>query len=70
MFEPKIKLSKSAYDKVRVAAEILGCSIEDFVEKVLQAEAAKVISNTGKGALSQKEVDDIANSLKGLGYLE
>ena len=70
MFDPKLKLSKNVHDKLRVAAEILGCSVEEFAEKVLQAEAQKVIASTGKAAVSQKEVDEIANSLKGLGYLE
>ena len=66
----KIKLSDATYEKVRVAAEILGCSIEEFAEKELQAACAKTMAKTGSKNVSQKEIDDIANSMKGLGYIE
>jgi hypothetical protein len=71
MFDPKIKISKALHDKIRVAAEIMGCaSVEEFVEKVLSTEADRVINQTGKKEVSEKEVQEIANQLKGLGYLE
>lgn len=71
MFKPKITLSKGVYDKVKVAAGIVGsASLEEYVEKILDTEASKVISQTGNKAVSAKEVEEIANQLKGLGYLE
>jgi hypothetical protein len=71
MFKPKLKISDLVIEKVKVASEIMGCSsMEEFAEKTLLAEANKVIASTGKKEVSQKEVEDITNQLKGLGYLE
>ncbi len=67
----KISISKALYDKLRVASEITGAaSVEEFVEKILDSEASKIIAQTGNKAVSAKEVEEIANQLKGLGYLE
>lgn len=71
MFEPKIKIRKELYEKIRLAAEALGCTIEEFAEKALASETDKVLAVTGsKRELSSGEVEEIANKLKGLGYLE
>jgi hypothetical protein len=71
MFKPKLKISDAVIEKVRVASEIMGCSsIEEFAERTLLAEANKVIASTAKKEVSQQEVEDITNQLKGLGYLE
>ena len=71
MFDPKIRLSKALYDKVKTAADALGCaSVEEFVERVLENETERVLRETGKGKPSAAEVEDIANKLKGLGYLD
>jgi len=71
MFGPKIKVSKALLDKLKAAAETSGCaSVDEFVERTLEREADKILSRAGKNELSQKEVEDIANKLKGLGYLE
>lgn len=71
MFKPKLKISDAVIEKVRVASEIMGCaSVEEFAERTLLAEANKVIASTGKKEVSQQEVEDITNQLKGLGYLE
>lgn len=73
MFEPKIKLPKNVYDKLRKAAEILGCSIEELAAKSLEGEADRVIADSGSEDTSSPagvNVDEIANKLKGLGYLE
>lgn len=73
MFKPKVKIDSALYDKVKAAAEALGsASVEEFIERTLENEADRVINSfkTRKGDVSDKEVEDIANKLKGLGYLE
>ena len=71
MFDPKIKFSKKVLDKARVASQILGCAtVEEFVMRIVETESDKVIAQTGSNNVSQADVDDIANKLKGLGYIE
>ncbi len=71
MFGKKLKLSDELAEKLRVAAQIAGAaSVEEFALRILEAEAAKVLASTGKREASKQEVEDIANQLKGLGYLE
>lgn len=71
MFEPKIKIRKELYEKIKLAVESLGCTVEEFAEKALTAETDKVLAVIGgKKELSAGDVEDIANKLKGLGYLE
>ena len=71
MFDPKIKVSKATYEKIKVAAQIMGVSsVEEFVEQVLLAKAEEVIAQTGSSSLSQQEIEQIANQMKGLGYIE
>lgn len=70
-FKKKISLSDEAIEKVLQAVEISGASsLDEFAEKILLREADLIINQAGKGDLSQADVDDIANKLKGLGYLE
>ena len=71
MFGYKLKLSDSLLKKLTIASEILGAaSVEEFALKVLESEADRVIANTGSQEASAADVEDIANKLKGLGYLE
>jgi len=71
MFKPKLNIPKHVLEKAKVAAEILGCSsVDEFIERTLVAEADKVIASTSKRSATDKEVEDITNQLKGLGYLE
>lgn len=74
MFDPKVKLNKDVFQKVKVAATTLGVTVEEFCEKVLTTEANNIImrgSNSGgKKEVSAEEAEQIANQLKGLGYLE
>ena len=72
MFDPKIKIRKALYDRIKTASEASGCaSIEEFVDKVLESETDKILlAQAGKAGVTQQEVDDIANKLKGLGYLD
>lgn len=71
MFGHKIKVNKELYDKIKRAADLAGCSsLEEFIESILDREAQRVITQYGKDKVTDKEVEDIANKLKGLGYLE
>jgi hypothetical protein len=72
MFDPKIKVRKALLDKLQRAAEVSGCvSLEEFVEKILESEADRILlERSGKEGVSAQEVEDIANKLKGLGYLD
>lgn len=71
MFEPKVKIRKTLYDKIESASQAMGCaSVEEFVEKTLEAEAERVLSQSGKENISKEEIEDISNKLKGLGYLD
>jgi hypothetical protein len=70
MFDPKIKIRRVLMDKLTAAAETLGCTVEELVDQVLEKEVDRVLSKSGRSEVSQAEVDDIANKLKGLGYLE
>ena len=70
MFKPKISIASNIHEKIRMAAENLGCSIEEFASKTLETEADRVISQSGAAGPSTADVEDIANKLKGLGYLE
>ena len=71
MFKSKIKLEKSVYEKAQVAAEMAGCaSIEEFVERAVIAEADRVLLQNNSKSVSDEDVEQITNQLKGLGYLE
>ena len=66
----KIKIEDDLYKKVEVAAKMLGCSVDEFINESLIRECDKVILSSGKGEMSAEEVAKIENSLKGLGYLD
>lgn len=70
MFDPKIKIRRLLMDKLKAASDTLGCSVEELVDQVLEREVDRMLSKSGRSEVSQAEVDDIANKLKGLGYLE
>lgn len=71
MFGYKLKLSAELAEKLRVAAQIAGAaSTEEFAVRILETEVERVLASTGKKEASPEEVEDIANKLKGLGYLE
>lgn len=40
----KVRIKDSVLRKVRVAAELVGCTVEDFVEKAAEREAEKALS--------------------------
>ena len=73
MFGNKIKVSSELYKKMKEAAKVLGAvSIDEFAEQILERESERIINEASKSKadLSAKEVENIANKLKGLGYLE
>jgi len=48
-----------------------GCaSIEEFVERAVIAEADRVLLQNNSKSVSDEDVEQITNQLKGLGYLE
>lgn len=40
----KVRIKDSVLRKVRLAAEMVGCPVEDFITKALTKEAEKVLS--------------------------
>ena len=70
-FKKKISISDEAMEIVLKAVEISGASsLDEFAEKTLLKEAEAIINQAGKGDMSEADVEDIANKLKGLGYLD
>lgn len=64
MFEPKVKLSKDLYERLRARAEEKGyASAEEFILHVLEQVAKPADSG-------QPDDELIAKQLKGLGYLD
>lgn len=60
--EPKVKLKKELYERVKKYSELSGySSVDEFVEYALEKELAKL-----EGSDSE---DDIKKKLKGLGYI-
>lgn len=57
----KIKISDTLFRKVRRAAEIVGCPVEEFIEQALQREAELTISLTRKNIEPPTELEEAAN---------
>jgi hypothetical protein len=73
MFTPKINVSKELFEKIKVAAQISGCtSPEEFAQQILLARCEEIIAATGnnKAKLSKEEEQQLVSQLNGLGYLE
>lgn len=71
MFGPKLKVSQSLYEKLKLASQIRGASsLDEFVERVLEPKVDEILQQAGKKPVTKEEVDDITEKLKGLGYLE
>ena len=70
-FSKKLKISDAVLEKVQRACELIGASsVEEFAERVLDAEAQKILAQQARPELSADEIDDITKKLQGLGYLE
>ena len=62
MFEPKVKLEKALYKKIKMYSQIAGySSVEEFVHHALEKEIKQF-----DGAESEEQ---IRQKLKGLGYI-
>lgn len=62
MFEPKIKLNRELYNKIKMYSEMAGySSVEEFVTHALEKEVAQL-----DDAQSEEE---IKKKLRGLGYI-
>ena len=74
MFETKVKIRKELLEKLKETAESQGCSsVEEFIESTLEKELDRIERSRKEDAEAsrkQKEVDDITNKLKGLGYID
>ena len=72
MFGNKIKVDGALYEKLQKVSDTMGVSVDEFAEKVLEAEVDKILnsSSSGDGDISQNEIDEISKKLKGLGYLD
>jgi hypothetical protein len=71
MFGKKVSVSNNLFAKLETASQILGCSsVEEFVERTLESEADRILTQATKDRVSKAEVDEITSKLKGLGYLE
>lgn len=67
----KIKISDELYsDLDRVCQMVGSSSVEELIERILKAEVEKLMKDAGKQELTAAEIDDIANKMKGLGYIE
>lgn len=63
MFEPKLKIDRSLYDRLTKAAEVAGyASTEEFALHILKTAAEDITTDTNE--------EEIRERLKGLGYLE
>lgn len=72
MLGPKIKVSKNLYRKLQAASESLGVTLEEFAGKALDDAANAVImkGSSDKKEMSKEEEDEIAEQMRGLGYIE
>jgi hypothetical protein len=63
MFEPRIKLDRELYERVKRTAERAGySSVDEFVVHLLEKATADADKAQGK--------DEVRKRLQGLGYLE
>ena len=63
MFEPKIKLDRDLYQRVKQTAERAGySSVDEFVVHLLEKAASDAERAQGK--------DEVRKRLQGLGYIE
>ncbi|MCY3759471.1 MAG: hypothetical protein OXG96_17280 [Acidobacteria bacterium] len=68
MFGSRIKLDGQLLSRCRKQAEQLGySSVEEFITHVLERELRAM---EGTGSESAADEEEIANRLKGLGYIE
>ncbi len=68
MFEPRVKIDKDLYEKVKKCAEAAGySSVDEFIAHVLEKETARILDSGGMDAESEEQ---LRKRLEGLGYIE
>ncbi len=74
MFDTKIKIRKELLEKLKTVSQEQGCSsVEEFVESALERELQRIDQNRkvdSETLRKEQEAEDIANKLKGLGYID
>ena len=63
----KVRIKDSVFRKVRIAAEMVGCTVEEFVERAAEKEAEKALSlmsrrdpiPTVEGELSREQAEGL-----------
>jgi len=74
MFGTKIAIRKELLDRLEKASTDCGCSsVQEFVENALEKELERLERSKKEGMeheRKQKEVDEITEKLKGLGYID
>jgi uncharacterized protein (DUF1778 family) len=54
----KVRINDSVLRKVRIAAELLGCTVEEFVSQAAEREAEKALSlRSRRDQLSSSDID-------------
>ncbi len=67
----KISVPSTLYSKLEKVSAVQGCtSVDEYVERILENEAERVLASQEGAEISAAEVESIASKLKGLGYLE
>ena len=62
MFEPKVKLGKELYARIKKFADLAGySSVEEFVTNVLEKELSQIDESDSE--------EEIKKKLQGLGYI-
>ena len=63
MFDPKIKIDKELFGRLKKVAEIAGySSVDEFIIHVLEREVSKIDGDTSSD-------EEIKKKLEGLGYI-
>lgn len=63
MFDPKIKINKPLFERLKRAAEVAGyASTDEFIAHVLEREVARIDEDA-----TDQQVEE---QLRGLGYIE
>jgi hypothetical protein len=70
MFDPKVKLEKAMYEKVKEVSESLGVSVEEFVSRAIASELERIAMEGSSEADAGADEARAARQMKGLGYIE
>ncbi|MFO0982022.1 MAG: hypothetical protein U1E76_09820 [Planctomycetota bacterium] len=66
----KVKLEKDLYDRIKKVVDAVGySSVDEFVQRALEKELAKVEKELAKVEEGGNSDEDIKKKLQGLGYI-